>query len=66
MKSDVAYFVNRCLVCQKVKIEHHKPSGVLQTLEILEWKWKSVSMDFMMGLPRTSARYDAIWGIMTN
>ena len=64
MKSDVVDFVNRCVVCQKIKIEHQKPSRTLQPLDILEWKWESISMDFVMGLPRTSAGYDAIWVIM--
>ena len=36
-------------------------SRTLQPLEIPEWKWESISIDFMMGLPRTSIGYDAIW-----
>ena len=64
MKLDVANFVNICLVCQKVKIEHQKPSRTLQPLEILEQKWESISMDFIMGLPRTSPGFDAIRVIM--
>ena len=34
MKSDIADFVARCLVCQQVKIEHQRPAGLLQPLEI--------------------------------
>ena len=60
MKSDVVNFVNKCLICQKVKIEHQKPLGILQPLEIPEWKWESISMDFMMGLLRTSIGHNAI------
>ena len=37
---------------------------MLQHLEILEWKWEGVSMDFVMGSPRTQAEYDAIWVIV--
>ena len=29
MKKDIMEVVNRCLMCQKVKIEHQKPSGML-------------------------------------
>jgi len=34
MKREVSKFVYVCLVCQKAKIEHQKPSGKLQPLEI--------------------------------
>jgi hypothetical protein len=64
MKKDVAIYVAKCLTCQKVKIEHQKPSGLLQPLEIPEWKWDSISMDFVMGLPRTQSKHDAIWVII--
>ena len=60
MKSNIAKFVNKCLVFQKEKIEHQRPFGMLQPLEIPKWKWESISMDFIMGLPRTPARYDSI------
>ena len=56
--------VTKCLVCQKVKIEHQKPSGILQPLEIPKWKWKGISMDFVMGLPKAQASFDAIWVIV--
>ena len=64
MKRDIAEFVSRCLVCQQVKAEHRKPSGTLQPLPILEWKWEHITMDFVVGLPRTQAGFDAIWVIM--
>jgi hypothetical protein len=34
MKTDIAEFVARCIVCQQVKIEHQRPAGLLQPLEI--------------------------------
>ena len=64
MKSDIAKFVSRCLVCQQVKAEHQKPSGTLQPLPIPEWKWEHITMDFVIGLPRVHAGYDAIWVIV--
>lgn len=64
MKRDVTRYVSRCLTCQKVKAEHQKPSGFLQPLDIPQWKWESVSMDFIVGLPRAAAGYDAIWVIV--
>ena len=50
MKRDVSEFVTKCLVCQRVKAEHQIPSGLLQPIKILEWKWNRISMDFMVGL----------------
>jgi hypothetical protein len=32
MKTDIAEFVARCIVCQQVKIEHQRPAGLLQPL----------------------------------
>nr|GFD31772.1 transposon Ty3-I Gag-Pol polyprotein [Tanacetum cinerariifolium] len=61
MKGDVATFVARCLICQQVKIEHQRASGLLQQLDIPVWKWDEISMDFVTGLPRTQRRHDAIW-----
>ncbi|KAK8614465.1 hypothetical protein V6N13_068265 [Hibiscus sabdariffa] len=38
LKKDVAEFVSKCMVCQRVKAEHQFPSGLLQPLKISEWK----------------------------
>ena len=64
MKNDVALHVSKCLTCQKVKIEHQRPSGTLQPLEIPQWKWESIAMDFVIGLPRTRSGCDAIWVVV--
>ena len=58
MKRDISEYVSQCLVCQKAKVKHQKPSGPLQPLEIPEWKWDGIYMDFVMGLPRTPSGYD--------
>ena len=64
MKKYIAEFVARCLVCQQVKAEHQHPAGLLQALPILEWKWEHITMDFVVGLPRTQQGHDAIWVIV--
>nr|GFC55424.1 putative reverse transcriptase domain-containing protein [Tanacetum cinerariifolium] len=61
---DVATFVSRCLICQQVKIEHQRASGLLQPLDIPVWKWNEISMDFVTGLPWTQRRHDAIWVVV--
>ncbi|KAL5553746.1 hypothetical protein UlMin_041147 [Ulmus minor] len=48
LKKDVASYVAKCLVCQKIKAEHQRPAGVLQPIEIPEWKWEQISMDFVV------------------
>jgi len=60
MKKEIAEFVYACLVCQKSKIEHQKPSGLMQPLFVLEWKWDSISMDFVGALPKTVKGFDSI------
>ncbi|GKA21463.1 putative reverse transcriptase domain-containing protein [Tanacetum coccineum] len=36
MKRDIAEYVSKCLTCSKIKVEHEKPSGLLQQPEIPE------------------------------
>ena len=38
MNRDVIEYVARCLTCQQVKVEHRRPGGMLQSLDIPEWK----------------------------
>ncbi|GKB49086.1 retrotransposon protein, putative, ty3-gypsy subclass [Tanacetum coccineum] len=64
MKKDIAVYVNKCLTCLKVKVEHQRPSGLLQQPDILEWKWERIAMEFVMKLPRTSSGHDTIWVIV--
>jgi hypothetical protein len=64
LKRDVAAHVAMCDVCQRVKVEHKRPAGLLHLLKVLEWKWEEIGMDFITGLPHTSKGYDSIWVIM--
>ncbi|KAL0550368.1 hypothetical protein IC582_014876 [Cucumis melo] len=64
MKRDVAEFVSRCLVCQQVKAPRQHPAGLLQPLSVPGWKWESVSMDFITGLPKTLKGYTVIWVVV--
>ncbi|XP_043699780.1 uncharacterized protein LOC122650427 [Telopea speciosissima] len=64
MKRDVAEFVARCLTCQQVKADRQWPHGLLQSLPMPEWKWEHVTMDFVIGLPRTPRGVDALWVIV--
>nr|XP_009626734.1 uncharacterized protein LOC104117386 [Nicotiana tomentosiformis] len=41
-----------------------KPGGLLQRLDILEWNWECITMEFVAGLPRTLWRFDVVWVFM--
>jgi len=60
----VAQFVYTCLICQKSKVKHQKPARLLTPLDVPEWKWDSISMDFVTSFPNTPKGHDAIWVIV--
>ncbi|KAL0294451.1 UNVERIFIED_CONTAM: hypothetical protein Sradi_6887800 [Sesamum radiatum] len=64
MKKDVAEFMTKCLTCQQIKAEHQAPAGKLHPLSIPEWKWEKITMDFVIGLPRTIRKHDAVWVVV--
>src|SRR5262249_40280737 len=64
LKKDEAQFISTCLTCQQVKFEHQRPTGLLQELPLPEWKWERITMDFVVGLPRTQKGHDSIWVIV--
>nr|ABA97081.1 retrotransposon protein, putative, Ty3-gypsy subclass [Oryza sativa Japonica Group] len=51
-------------VCQRVKVEQQRPVGLLLPLQIPEWKWEEIGMDFITGLPRTTSGHDSIWVVV--
>ena len=64
MKREIATYVAKCDVCQRVKAEYQRPAGLLQPLKVPEWKWDKVGMDFITGLPRSNKGHDSIWVIV--
>nr|GFA11623.1 putative reverse transcriptase domain, ribonuclease H-like domain, aspartic peptidase domain protein [Tanacetum cinerariifolium] len=64
MKADIATYVSKCLTCLRVKNEHQKPSGLLVQLEIPQWKWDNITMDFVTKLPKTQNGNDTIWVVV--
>jgi hypothetical protein len=65
MKRVEAEYVALCDNCQRVKVEHQRPAGLLQSLKVLQWKWEEISMDFIVGLPTMQFGYDSIWVMST-
>ena len=64
MKREVAKYVSECDTCKRVKASHLKSASPFQPLSIPSWKWEDISMDFIVGLPKTSKGYDSIWVIV--
>jgi hypothetical protein len=64
MKREIAKFVSECHTCQRVKAEYQSPDGLMQPLDIPEWKWEEIGMDFITGLPLTPKKKDMIWVIV--
>jgi hypothetical protein len=52
MRADVKRFVDRCRICQHSK-GRKQNAGFYQPLPIPERPWEAISMDFVLGLPRT-------------
>ncbi|XP_045791606.1 uncharacterized protein LOC123886321 [Trifolium pratense] len=59
MRNHVKQFVTGCSICQQVKYETKKPSGLLQPLPIPHAIWEDLSLDFITGLPPSNG-YSAI------
>ena len=64
MERHIGDFVRRCFTCQQIKVEHQRLAGLLHPLEVAEWKWEHITMDFVTHLPRTSRKHDAVWVIV--
>ena len=64
LKREIAKYVSECDICRRVKASHLRPAGTLQPLNIPEWKWEGICMDFIVGLPQTQKGYDSIWVVV--
>jgi len=64
MKNDIADYISKCLTCSQVKVVHQRTAGLLQQLEMPEWKWELITMDFVTKLPTTRKGNDTIWVIV--
>ena len=64
MKADIAGHVVQCDIYNRIKAEHQRSAGLLKPLYVPMWKWESISIDFIVGLPRILKGHDSIWVIV--
>jgi hypothetical protein len=63
MRRDVHRHVKRCITCLKAK-SHLNPHGLYIPLPIPKVPWEDISMDFILGLPRSQRGSDFIFVVV--
>ena len=64
LKRDITEIVSKCPNCKQVKVDHVKPNGLTQIMDVPTWKWEDINTDFVVELHRTRRKNDSIWVIM--
>ena len=63
MKHDVQNFCEHCITCREAK-SRLKPHGLYKPLPIPNEPWTDLSMDFVLGLPKTRKGCDSIFVVV--
>jgi hypothetical protein len=63
MRRDVERFLQRCIACHKAKSKLN-PHGLYTPLLVPSAPWEDISMDVVLGLPRTKRGMDSIFVIV--
>src|SRR5690242_1652969 len=59
MYRDTKLYVRSCYTCQRTKVENRKPAGLLQPLAVPPRRWHTVTMDFIVQLPKSANGFNA-------
>src|ERR1051325_8871525 len=60
MGRDIYKYIQTCDMCQRNKGTNQSPAGLLQPLDIPGRRWEQITMDFIVQLPLTRQKHDAI------
>ena len=63
IKGDIVKICERCLKCRKAKSKL-KPHGLYLPLPIPSFPWVDLSMDFILGLPKSRTGNDSIFVVV--
>ena len=63
MRRDVERYILRCEICRKAK-SRLNPHGLYTPLSIPSTPWEDISMDFVLGLPRTKRGSDSVFVVV--
>ena len=69
LRQTVKDVLGDCDTCHKTKASRHKPYGMLEPLPVPGRPWGSITMDFVVKLPRSKdpvidIQYDSIWVVV--
>jgi hypothetical protein len=65
MRSDVERYMSRCTTCNKAKSQLN-PHDLYMPLPVPSVPWEDISMDFVLGLPRTKRGRDSIFVVVNH
>ena len=63
MRTEVQKFVNNCMTCQHAKGKSQN-TRLYAPFPIPNRPWDSISMDFVLGLPKTQKGYDLVFVVV--
>jgi hypothetical protein len=63
MRKEIGRFVERCRICHVAK-GRATNAGLYMPLSVPVRPWSDISMDFVLGLPRTQRGFDSIFVVV--